>query len=234
MFLVEVLLKVVFTSDKLYKHDYKYQELLKAILSHTNFEPLIRIDSSNLVSILKFYNNIRNCNFCNDNPFYWEQFASICIEARDYLTAKQCIDNAYSCAKKITGFTPFQISTIHGELLLKELLFNLTMQEIEPDTCIDIIVETHKLFTQYYFHPENNHYYIFSCVQNYLIVYEKIEKRLSRRHFSILIEKLTDIYDKLIKYQDSMESQFYPSTIKWSTNIAQCLNNAKNKLKLLN
>lgn len=229
--LVEVLQKIVLASDKLYPHDHKYQELLKAILSHTNFEPLIKNNPSNLSSIMKFYNNIRNCNFCKENPFYWEQFASICIEVQDYITAKQCIESAYSCAKRIKGFTPFQISTIEGELLLKELLQKLAFTDVDTDTCINTIVQSHKLFLQYYSHPENNHYHIFNCTQNYITIYTKIEEQMSPRHLSIFIEKLTEIYRKLTEYQHSAESKLFPSTTKWSLHTVECLEHAKQKLK---
>ncbi len=223
--------KVVMASDKLYSHDQKYQELLKAILSHTNFEPLIKNNSANLNSVMKFYDTIRNCNFCKENPFYWEQFASICIEVQDYITAKQCIESAYSCAKKIKGFTPFQISTIEGEMLLKELLQKLSIKNVDIDICINTIVQSHKLFLQYYAHPENNHYHIFNCSQNYLIIYSKIETQMSTRHLSIFIEKLTEVYKKLTEYQNSAEGKLFPSTTKWSLHIEQCLNHAKQKLK---
>ena len=229
--LVEILQKVVLASDKLYSHDHKYQELLKAILSHTNFEPLIKTNSTNLSSIMKFYDNIRNYNFCKENPFYWEQFASICVESQDYITAKQCIESAYSCAKKIKGFTPFQISTIEGELLLKELLQKFSISNIDPDICINTIVQSHKLFLQYYTHPENNHYHIFNCTQNYLAIYEKIETQMSVRHLSIFIEKLTEVYKKLTEYQSSAESKLFPNTTKWSSQMGKCLENAKQKLK---
>lgn len=230
--LVEILQQVVKASDKLYKHDYKYRELLKAILSHTNFEPLIKNNPSNLNSILKFYDNIRNCNFCKDNPFYWEQFASICIESQEYITAKQCIENAYSCAKKIENFTPFQISTIQGELLLKELIQKLTFTSIDIDMCVDTIVQAHKLLLQYYAHPENNHYHIFICAQNYLTIYSKIENQMSIRHLSIFIEKTTEIYKKQIEYKNSVESKLLP-TID-DSNMENCLKRAKQRLKLLN
>lgn len=229
--LVQILQKVVMASDKLYSHDQKYQELLKAILSHTNFEPLIKNNSANLSSVTKFYDSIRNCNFCKENPFYWEQFASICIEAQDYTTAKQCIKSAYSCAKKIKGFTPFQISTIEGEMLLKELLQKLSITNVDIDICINTIAQSHKLFLQYYAHPENNHYHIFNCSQNYLIIYSKIETQMSARHLSIFIEKLTEVYKKLTEYQNSAESKLFPNTTKWRLHIEQCLDHAKHKLK---
>lgn len=208
--------------------------MLKAILSHTNFEPLIKNDSAKLAGIIKFYNSIRNCNFCKNNPFYWEQFASICIKSQDYTTAKQCIENAYSCAKKIKGFTPFQISTIQGELLLKELLQKLSVTTVDSNICIDTIVQAHTLLLQYYSHPENNHYHIFICAQNYLTIYSKIESQMSIRHFSIFIEKLTDIYRKLTDYQNSAESKLFPSTAKIRSNIEQYLEQAKRNLKSLN
>lgn len=225
--LTNVLLRVVNEADKRYNHDKKYQELLKAILSHTNFEPLIKTNSANLDCVEKFYNQIRNNSFCKQNPFYWEQFATICIEANDFITAKQCVESAYSAAKQIYNFTPFQISTIHGDLLLRELKYKLSYSKIVVDTCIDKIKEAHNLFIKYYDHPENNHYHIFSCAQNYLEIYKIIRNDMNKSHFQFFIEKATDIYKKMLSYQKTNESSIYPSTIKWSQAFNHTLDDAK-------
>lgn len=229
--LMKVLLKAVTESNKLYKHDSKYKEILKAILSHTNYEPLIRISTINLSCIVKFYNEIRNLEFCKENPFYWEQFASICIEAGDYVTANQCVQSAYVCAKSIIGFTPFQIATIHGELLLKELQDKLRTSVVDVNSCIDTLVEAHTLFVKYYTHPENNHYHIFSCTQIYLTIFSMIKEKMSARHFSIYIEKLTDILKRMTEYQKSRESALYPNTHKWSVNIEKSIDEAKQQIR---
>jgi len=229
--LTEVLIKVVTEANRLYNHDSKYRELLKAILSHTNYEPLIRNDSANLSHVMNFYNRIRNLDFCKNNPFYWEQFASICIEAKDYVTANQCIQSAYTCAKQISGFTPFQIATIHGELILEELQNELHTSVVDVDNCVDRLTEAHALFLKYYSHPENNHYHIFSCTQSYLSIFSLVKEKMSTRHISIYIEKLTDILNRMTEYQKSPESGLYPNTHKWSTEISNSIDEAKQQLK---
>lgn len=231
--IMNVLSKIVDIANTLYPHDVKYTELLKAILSHTNFEPLIKNDSNNLKYIINFYNNIRNKEFCINNPFYWEQFASVCITAKDFITAHQCISSSYAAAKRIPGFTPFQISTLEGELLLDESIYslNIKIESGTNDSCIDTIVTAHNLFTKHYTHPENNHYHIFSCAIKYITIFDKIKSSMTKRQFSIYIEKANDLLQKIVEYQQTPESDLYPSTHKWELKIEQNLEEAKKLLK---
>lgn len=229
--LMDILLKVVKESDKLYKHDTKYRELLKAILSHTNFEPIIKRKTDNISYIMNFYNKIRVCEFCYDNPFYWEQFATVCITAKDYPTAKQCLESAYSTADKISNFTPFQIATINGELLLEELLTKLLNVQVDSNNCINIIRRANDLFLKYYSHPENNHYHIFSCTQKYTTIFAKISASMTQSQLSIYIEIITDISKKMTDYQNSSETNIYPSIEKWHKKINSSIVDAKNLLK---
>lgn len=230
---VDVLHKVVLESDKLYKNDSKYEELLKAVVSHMNFEPMLKDNPANLRYIVKFYNGIRKTGFCKDNPFYWEQFASVCIEAKDFVSANQCIESAYSAANKIPHFTPFQITTVHGELLLKKLLNDLILSCTEADTdkYLETVTKANSLLLKYYDHPENNHYHIFGCAQNFVTIYSKMKDKMSKKNFQRFTEVFIEIKNKMMIYQQSEESYIYPNIEKWRLNIEKCLDDSKKNLK---
>ena len=54
---------------------------------------------------------------------------------------------------------------------------------------------------------------------------------MTKRQFSIYIEKANDLLQKIVEYQQTPESDLYPSTHKWELKIEQNLEEAKKLLK---
>ena len=209
----------------------KYTELIKAILSHRNFERYIQEDRTNIHAIRKFYNSVRATRFCKQNPFYWEQFAIIYQEAKDFVAAKQCLENADAVAAKISGFVPFQISTIRGDVVLDETLTLLNAGGIDAAKCIDNILEAHKHFMKHYSHPENEHIRVFSNARKYTNIYDKIRDNLDRRGLSIYIEKVTEIIANIAKYKIEIVNYNVKLVEEIENEFLSSLDDAKSRLK---
>ena len=122
--LIETMKKIIYKADLESKTNYMYEELLKNLVSHSHFR-IFSNTPQNQERILKFYDDIRNYTFCQNNLFFWEQFASACIDCQNYSTANQCLKNAYTIAKEkaIMGFVPFHITNIQARCLIEELLY---------------------------------------------------------------------------------------------------------------
>lgn len=221
------LVKLTLAADKTYKTYPKYEELLKALISHSNFAPITRKENKLGISQIKqYYEEIRGTQFCKTNPFYWEQFASICIDARDFPTASQCIENAYRVAESIYKFVPFQICTINADLLLSQLLTNVG-NITDTESIINIICDAHTLLIKYYSHEENNHYHIFKVAQKIVTIFNFYVDKFNNRQLSIYIEKVVSLRKYLDDYQNSPESFLYPSTISFKESFDESIERAK-------
>jgi len=220
--LFEVLTKIVVAADSTTSVNSRNKEIIKAILSHSNyiFYTHNRIGRD---ATLKFYNGIRNTFFCKNNHFFWEQFASVCIDSEEYDSAKQCLETALLLTKKIPGFEPFQIKTIYANYLLSELKNKLALSDFGHDSIIDIIKESEKMLSEYYDNPENNHAYVF---RTWNIAIEIINNEISnfdKRELSILIETLIKMKRKYDIFAVTSESRFYNQTKEWGVNQNECV-----------
>lgn len=93
--LTNALTTVVQTIGDSYSTNTFYKEILKSILSHSNFVHFVKKDETSAMVILDFYNSVRNTPFCQNDPLFWEQFASACIDANRFPEAESCLKTAF-------------------------------------------------------------------------------------------------------------------------------------------
>lgn len=108
---------VIEVANQIYASNKAYLELLKNLVSHSHFRIFPRTPE-NTNAVIEFYDDLRNLSFCQNNTFFWEQFAVACIDVCDFSTAYQCIENAFAIAKRIPGFVPFHIENIKANCLM--------------------------------------------------------------------------------------------------------------------
>lgn len=194
---------IVFALDKLYKVNPSYKNILQNLVSHTHFVPFLK--QTNAISAIKnFYNEIRNTSFCSQgNPFFWEQFASVCIDAKDFDEAEQCLSAAFLKAKDIPGFIPFQIETIKARCLIERLLYDSTFSLYDSEKAIQILCDCHERLMKYYDHPDNNINYVFSIGIKYKDFFNLYKDKLDKRQQSIFIEKKSIMIKKMETEKDT-------------------------------
>ena len=219
--LIDTMKTVIIEADKIYKVNGAYLDLLKNLVSHSHFR-IFKDDPESQASITSFYDSIRNLTFCNDNTFFWEQFATACIEAKDFPTANRCIINALTIAKGKAKFVPFHIENIKANYLIEKLLFDVN-NGLRPtaNDAIDILVESHDNLIRNINHPENNASYTFRIGSKYAKIYEIYKNEFDVRQKSIFTEKKMQML-KLMKGRQS-ELEFYDHPLgKWIELLEQC------------
>ena len=228
--LMKVLKKLVFAADKTYITNLRNEEMLKAIVSHSNF---IHFTSElrGAAIVKKFYNDIRNTTFCSNSPFFWEQFGSACIDAKDFDTARQCLETALLVAKDIYGFVPFQVETVYADYLVEDLKAKVAVKVLSKGEILPVIVDAHTRILKHYNHKENNHYYVFKVGAKLADVFLENKECFDTRELSILIEKMVMLNKKFQEYQKSSESAFYPNINIWGKKIDECIAEAIQSLK---
>lgn len=228
--LLSVLLDLLSSADELYKNNGSYKEFMKAIISHGNYIYWIK-NSNSIKEITKFYDELRNLSFFHDNPFYWEQFASVSIDAEDFPTAKQCLNNAFDAATSIPGFVPFQVETVYARYLITKLKHDIKTDALVEGNFMTILMEASNRLTKYYNHPEDEHYHVFNLFNQIVILYKAHLPCLSYRDISIFLERLLHVRDLLATYQSSNECAYFPSTDNWMLNLNEAIELSKNNMK---
>lgn len=189
----DLLREIIFSTDKNLN---QYQNLLQNIVSHTHYSGFMKKENG-ISQIKGFYNSIRNTKFCSDNPFFWEQFAASCIEAKDFIEANQCLSVAFVKAKEKEGFVPFQIETIKSNCIIEELLYKSSFTLLDSESAIQALVECHKGLLKYFSHPDNNIKFIFRIGRKYKKFFELYKDALDTRQKSIFLEKKAEMKSKM-------------------------------------
>ena len=188
--LIQVLNKLLKSANRLYKNNNFYKEFMKAIISHNNFRHWNE-NSDDVKKVKDFYDGLRFIEFfANNNPFYWEQFALICIELKDYPTAKQCLKNAFAEADKINNFTPFHIETIYAHYLIDKTGNYLCKKREERYIDMTALLDAMDRLFKYYSHPEDDHHYVFKLVNMAVDVFKNNISYCSKRDISVFLEKM--------------------------------------------
>lgn len=220
--LIDVLIEIVKQADQFYKSNKTYEELLKNIVSHSHY---VNFKSNNKdTEIIRFYESIRNTQFCIHNPFFWEQFASACIDLNEYAMTKQCLNNAFVEAKKIPHFVPFQIETIYGKYIIYQLLFDINSKKIlSEDYIIDQLKEFDEHVMKYYSHIENNVYFIFKNGIKYKEIYDVYKNHFDVKQVAIFNGLLNNMKSRMQNFIDSSHDTFYVNaTKKWLDILDEC------------
>lgn len=183
------------------RESYKFfnQELLKAIVSHDSFQYMVSKRKSKIKdAIFNYYEKIRSLDFYKNNPFFWEEYALVCIDFNEFPAAKQCINNAYSGAKLIPYFVPFQICAVEAVYILSNLLFEKGKNTVDEIT--DQAFEARDKLFLYYDHKDNNHNSLFRIAKRFLGVYDLFNglnpSASQRDRFSNLLSSLQDRFNK--------------------------------------
>lgn len=217
--LINTMKTIIFEADRAYKTNGAYLELLKNLISHSHFI-LFESTSDNQNAILSFYNDIRNSEFCRNNVFYWEQFSSACIGTRNFSTALQCIENAFTLAKEKPNFVPFHIENIKANYLIEKLLFDSTSKS--ADDAINILIECHSLLMKNFNHPDNNINYTFKVGAKYTKLFEIYKDSFDYRQKSIFIEKKVEMI-KLMKTHQEISESVDPRLSVWINDLTACI-----------
>lgn len=220
--LLETMKVVVHKADTLACDNPIYEELLKNLVSHSHFR-IFNATPANQTMILCFYDDIRNCSFCKNNLFYWEQFASACIDCQNYTTANQCIENAFTIAKEKPGdFVPFHVTNIQARCWIEELLYKANT-ELKPSAseAIEVLNKCHESLLKYYRHPENNVSYTFRVAYKYVKIFDLWKDKFNDRERSVFIEKKTEMLRLMKERQNDSVFLGHPLT-QWIRELESC------------
>lgn len=175
----------------------KYKRILFSFMSSSNLNHLIdrRGDGNNSI-LINFFEKIRDCEFCKNNPHYWLQYAIIKLNEPDYVVARTLFSNAYAYAKNKQDFDTYQIDNHYARYMLENSVFN-----IDDPNFMETIEKVQAILTEPN-HLKRTKYYPFRVAQNYLPFFNKYKSRMTKKEkmrFSAYCSRLLvmiDIYKK--------------------------------------
>lgn len=199
------------------KKQNSYSDLQINLMSHTHYT-IFKLNEDNLHKILKFYDSLRN--YYSDNHFFWEQYALICINLKDYRTANACIETAYQIAKNNNSFVPFQIDTIYGNCLLSELIDR--NEDFAHNEAIERTYEACNRILRNIDHVDNDKYRAFKQLSRISQIYTLFKEKFDNRDISIFKEISHKVITEFANHKKSGECSFAKELDKWISDIKGC------------
>lgn len=115
----KVMVKTFLNFDKK-RHNLNYKRVLRSLLSYANIQRVLNHNDPKYKSIIvEFFEEVRQCAFCQNNPHYWLQYAIVKLDDRDFPLAETFFKNAYSYAAKKDSFDTYQIDNHFARFLLE-------------------------------------------------------------------------------------------------------------------
>lgn len=198
--LTNALTTVVQTIGDSYSTNTFYKEILKSILSHSNFVHFVKKDETSAMVILDFYNSVRNTPFCQNDPLFWEQFASACIDANRFPEAESCLKTAFSKASIIPGYVPYQVETVQARYILNAFIYNFSTHTTSAEDVIKCLNSSYEHLFKYYDHPDNILAYVFNVSKSYAEVWKLSKSLLDGNQIFQFQSTIREILNRLKSY----------------------------------
>lgn len=92
--IVDILIYIMNRLDKK-SNTQRYINVQFALISFSNIQLLIKEKGSKFNNlIIRYYESIKNTKYCNNNVFFWIQYANARISLKQFVEAKLCLDKA--------------------------------------------------------------------------------------------------------------------------------------------
>lgn len=190
----KVMVKTFINFDKK-RQNPNYRRVLRALLSYTNIQRVLNNNDPLYKSVIvEFFEEVRQCTFCQNNPHYWLQYAIVQLDDKEFSLAETFFKNAYSYAAKRDSFDTYQIDNHFARFLLENEIVGGT-----DDSCMDVFLKAHRILIDTK-HDKDTKYYPFRVARNYKPFYERFYKNMSRKNKEIFVHSCEEMLDMIEKY----------------------------------
>jgi hypothetical protein len=199
--IVKAILRICKQLDN-WTEDPTYFSLYREYISYSNIFQLTKYDTDNYISAIELYfEELRNLNFCKENPHYWLQYAILNIEKGNLPLAKTQFETAYSYAKRKGRFDTYQLDNQYARYILLNQINNGTEK-----TCMPAFLEAHSILSNN-LSPNRLRYYPYKVAQNYITLYERFFQKLKNEDKSNFIRLLKEMNINIESYLKEVNDQ---------------------------
>lgn len=176
------------------KDNQKYRIALKSLMTYSSLIAILGNHHNEARKLIPdFYDNIKSCVVCRNNPHFWLQYAIAMLEDHDFPAAKIYFDNAYSYAKNKTQFNEVQIDNHYARFLLENAINN------EDELFMESFQKAHTILTDPRYMKDKK-YYPFKVARCYNPFYKKYKDSMDPQTLILFKQASAQIYDMLERY----------------------------------
>lgn len=190
----KVMVKTFVNFDKK-RHNPNYRKVLRSLLSYTNIQRVLNNNDPKYKSIIiEFFEDVRRCDFCKNNPHYWLQYAIVKLDDGDYPLSETFFKNAYSYAAKKDSFDTYQIDNHYARFLLEN-----EINVGDDKSCMDVFLKAHHILMDTK-HDKDTKYYPFRVARNYKPFYTRFYKNMTRKNKEVFVHSCEEMLEMIERY----------------------------------
>lgn len=191
-----------------------YRRFMITILSYANLQRVFNKEEGDIFNdnIVTLFEDIRSCHFCENNPHYWLQYAIAKLGEQKYEEAKLYFDNAYTFAKRLSGFDTYQIDNHYARYLLDNVIYSDADEDF-----MKAFRQAHNILTDRS-HLKDTKYYPFKVARSYLPFYEKFKSRMSKKEMSQFRQSCYQIDAMINNYKNAIPAYRTKHEVKEAEN----------------
>lgn len=205
----DVLVKTFKNFDK-HRYDLEYKRVLRTLLSFTTLKRVLSQKGNNKYQevMASFFEDVRNCTFCQSNPHYWLQYAILKLDQHDFTVADTFFQNAYSFAARREDFDTYQIDNHYARYLLLNAI-----EAIDEPEFMMVFKKAHDILIEPG-HQKDTKYYPFKVAQNYLPFYKKYKSRMKDGDKEYIYNSCRVMLDLIARFVQSTPKYKYRYEVK--------------------
>lgn len=181
--------------------DYGVRRRLTSLMMFSNLQRIINTHKfENMDNVIKFYQSIKETNFCKNNPHFWLQYSIARIAEGNYPLANQYIQAAYSYAEKKPNYNTYQLDNNYARILLQTEINNGS-----ADTCMNVLHEVQKIIIDPMTRKLVRHY-PFRVAQKYGEFHDTFCSKLNKEDQAIFIRYCEQVLERMAWYENNVSN----------------------------
>ncbi len=180
--------------DKYDVHKPSKDKLISIINFRTIQKSINLKDPTWKTEIFRFYETIKDLNFCQTNIHFWLQYAIARLSDYDYEVAGAFFEKCYEIAKTIRGYDTYKIDNHYCRFILENEVENGNIS-----TCMDAFEYAHSVLIITRRGEEKKHY-PFRVAGQYERFYKKFYKSLEPHHKKKFLDACEEMHKKCQEY----------------------------------
>lgn len=197
-----VLVAIMNKLDNLYLGSEKYKNVMINLVSCSYLSYVFgyQMESNKFI---EYYENVKELNFCKKNLFFWEQYAIVCVNLKQFDRAGRYFRTAYSLAKQRGHlFSAYQIDNHYARYLLENQLYYR-----KKEGSLAVFLEAHRLLnknSEIDRIKKNSRYYKYRVARAYKDYYDVFASKYEESDKEIFLKRCQEMYYSLIQYKKGL------------------------------
>ncbi len=201
----DVLIAIMNKLDNLYLGSNKYKNVMINLVSCSYLSYVFgyQIESNKFI---EYYENVKELNFCKKNLFFWEQYAIVCVNLKQFDRAGRYFRTAYSLAKQRGHlFSAYQIDNHYARYLLENQLYYR-----KKEGSLAVFIEAHRLLnknSEIDRIKKNSRYYKYRVARAYKDYYDTFASKYEESDKDIFLTRCQEMYYSLLQYKKGLDDE---------------------------